>query len=81
MEDLKPCPFCGEKEDIAIRKRTHKGEPKSINGSIYYFIECLPCDAKTGHNFNNDANLFGLKDGKEMAILSWNTRRLPKEVG
>jgi Lar family restriction alleviation protein len=68
MEDkmLKPCPFCGEKEDIVIREKQWKSH-------TYYFVECLPCDAKTKEGYDYDYHIYG-KSGKEMAVDYWNTR-------
>ena len=71
---LKPCPFCGEKDDIAIRERVYDGTCKSIIGYRYWYVECLPCDCRTGHCYNEDAGLDGYSSGKELAILTWNGR-------
>ena len=74
MEELKPCPFCGEKEDIRVRERRAHGSPIEVNGMKYWRIECLPCDVRTGDCFDGDANLFYYKNGREMAIAAWNRR-------
>lgn len=74
LAKLKPCPFCGEAEDIVLRKKTYKGEPSELEGEIYYYVECFPCDAMTGFKFDSDAEMFGFKTGKEMAIYAWNRR-------
>jgi len=71
---LKPCPFCGEKYDIALRFRTYNGGAKEIIGHTYAYVECLPCDVKTGHCFECDADWYGYKSAKHMAIDRWNTR-------
>jgi Lar family restriction alleviation protein len=73
-DNLKPCPFCGEKEDIVILAKRIHGHPVEINGHKYWRVECLPCDAKTGNCFDADADIFGFKDGREMAIARWNRR-------
>jgi len=74
MTLLKSCPFCGEKEDIRVIERRHHGSPIEINGQKYWRVECLPCDAQTGNWFDGDAELFGYKDGREMAVDAWNRR-------
>jgi Lar family restriction alleviation protein len=71
---LKPCPFCGEDKDISIKDRMHHGSPIEINGHKFWRVECLPCDVRTGDCFDGDAELFGYKNGREMAIEAWNRR-------
>ena len=72
LNDLLCCPFCGELEDLAVRSRC--SEVPTIEGSIYYYVECLPCDARSGNNYDDDAEFEGYKDGRSMAIEKWNTR-------
>jgi len=74
MEKLKPCPFCGEKEDISLKVKRYHGGAVEVNGNKFWYVECLPCDARTVDCFDLDAPLFGFKDGKEMAISQWNRR-------
>ncbi len=74
MEKLKPCPFCGEKEDISLKVKRYHGGAVEVNGNKFWYVECLPCDVRTGECFDLDAPLFGFKDGKEMAISQWNRR-------
>ena len=74
MEKLKPCPFCGEKDDITIAVKRVMGHPVAINGMKYYRVECLPCDAKTGDCFDGDADIYGLHSGRDVAIYKWNNR-------
>jgi len=69
---LKPCPFCGEKEDIALRTRTD--DSSILWGHVYSFVECLPCDAKTGRMYEVDSKRDGFKNSKEQAIFHWNMR-------
>ena len=69
MIKLKPCPFCGEKEDISLKYKMYHGAPLTVNGSKFWFVECLPCDARTGDCFDLDAPILGYKDGKEMREL------------
>ena len=71
---LKKCPFCGETEDISLRLRTYEGLAEGLVGKTYWFVECLPCDAQTGFNWDSDAACHGFKSGKEMAIFNWNLR-------
>lgn len=66
------CPFCGERNDLSIREKA--STTPTIEGSIYYHIECSPCDAKSGNCFDRDARLLGYDSGKQMAISKWNTR-------
>ena len=64
---LLPCPFCGEKKDIIFRKRV-------FTGKRYWFVECLPCDARTGDFFDCGLKHYNVKSGKEMAANAWNRR-------
>lgn len=75
MPKLKPCPFCGaEGEEISLKVKYHHGSPIEIEGAKFWFVECLPCDIRTGHFFDGDAKEYGWNNGKEMAINHWNTR-------
>lgn len=78
---LPPCPFCGETEDIAIKRNKYNGDVVEINGLFYWYVECLPCDARTGYCFDGDATLEGFSSGREMAIYKWSMRHEPKEIG
>ena len=71
---LLPCPFCGEKEDIVIHPKRYHGGEILVKNHKFWFVECLPCDARTGDCFDLDAEYFGYKDGREMAIDQWNRR-------
>ena len=71
---LLPCPFCGEKEDIVVHPKRYHGGSVNIDGHKFWYVECLPCDVKTGSCFDLDAPLFGFKNGKEMAVAKWNRR-------
>lgn len=70
---LKPCPFCGEKEDIVIRTRVEK-EPLSLRGYKYSYVECLPCDARTGRMYDADCKMEGFENSEEQATFYWNMR-------
>ena len=72
---LKPCPFCGEDEDISIRFDTYNGPCKDIEGHVYCYIECLPCDVRTGRCFEADAKHNGADSAKHMAMNAWNRRK------
>jgi len=71
---LLPCPFCGEKEDITIMIEEYTGGCEEIKGHVFAYVECLPCDAKSGHCFEADAKYSGLDSAKHMAITAWNRR-------
>lgn len=72
---FKPCPFCGEKDDISLKEKMYHGGVIEIEGNKFWFVECLPCDIRTGYCFDKDAQMMGFKDGKEYAITRWNTRK------
>lgn len=71
-KELKHCPFCGENEDVVVRNRTDQNYPNI--GKKYSFVECLPCDARTGRFYDEDAILEGFADGEQAAIFHWNMR-------
>ena len=41
MAELKPCPFCGNK-DVELRFRTMNLN-SDLNGMDYYYVECHNC--------------------------------------
>lgn len=72
---LKPCPFCGAaEEEISVKAKRYHGGAIDIQGNKFWFVECLPCDVRTGDCFDGDAEHYGFKTGKEVAINHWNTR-------
>ncbi len=71
---LNPCPFCGEVEDVGIRKQRVHGVPLSINGLKYWYVNCYECDARTGKCFDEDSEYLGFENGREHAIFLWNMR-------
>jgi len=73
MEELKPCPFCGSIE-IQTHCKKRIGKPVEINGMKYWHTECLDCGCRTRDCFDDDAELYKFKDGKQWAIHEWNTR-------
>ena len=73
MTKLKPCPFCGETDYIVVRKQVW-------NGYIYYFVECMPCDARSADCYDVDAELNGFTDGREESIARWNARRKNERI-
>ena len=76
---LKPCPFCGAlSEEIGLKSEIYHGNVESLHGEMFWYVECMPCDAMTGHCFDGDASYYGFKSGKDVAIAHWN-RRTPKE--
>ena len=74
MDKLKPCPFCGSKE-IQTHCKKRIGKPVEINGMRYWHVECLDCGSRTRNWFDDDAELYVCKDGKEAAIKAWNIRK------
>jgi hypothetical protein len=74
MVRLNRCPFCGEEEDITIRFKTYDGSCDEIAGYTYCYVECLPCDARSGNCWESDAVQFGFNSAKHMAFFSWNKR-------
>ena len=75
--ELLPCPFCGEKEDIVVRVEKYHGAPLEVAGKKFWRVECLPCACQTGRHFDGDAELEGWKcdnPGKQAAIAAWNKR-------
>lgn len=78
---LKPCPFCGAKgKDISLKCKSYHGGALEVDGAKFWFVECLPCDARSGDFFDGDAPMHGYKNGKEMAISFWNRRNEMKTV-
>ena len=58
MAELKPCPFCGEKENIKV------GEvPIGNYANLFYKVTCRTCGASSG-----------LDRDKETIIKAWNRR-------
>jgi len=71
--ELKPCPFCGCK-DISIRSHAYSGACQELVGKIYYYCECMDCDARTGDNFDEDDAFEMISSGMERAFFMWNIR-------
>lgn len=68
--ELLPCPFCGEKEDISIKKKKYGGKPIiTPKGGNVWFVECLPCGSKTDYYYDDDLDSTIYKSAKELAIL------------
>ncbi len=76
LPELKPCPFCGEAEDLSVRDQRYHGGAVEVAGKKFWRVECLPCDCRTGNNFDSDAESYGFPSGKEMAIAKWNRREV-----
>ena len=85
MEDnkhpyLEPCPFCGEDEALTSREVYEAGEPLvDEHGYMICYVECLPCDVRTGNFYESDYVEQGYKkeDARLMSIRHWNTRTKP----
>ena len=65
MSELKPCPFCGDTDDIVVeRKDCYECELD------YYVVKCDGCGLQLG---------FGLEfESEEEAIAAWNRRAQPE---
>jgi Lar family restriction alleviation protein len=48
--ELKPCPFCGGKANVAL---AFKGEDK--NGVPFWYAYCLKCDVSIGRRIKSNA--------------------------
>ena len=73
---LKHCPFCGEEEDIVMRKEIYDGPCEALIGNVFYYVECMPCDAKGTNAWVSDAEFEGWSSAQEMAAAMWNCRAL-----
>jgi Lar family restriction alleviation protein len=65
MEYLKPCPFCGDKEDLEIY----------VQGSYFggwWSVICLKCQAE-GPSFEGTSN--SDSEARIEAINAWNNRK------
>lgn len=85
---LKPCPFCGEKEDITVRIKECEEHPGPfaltndtlidawhvIVSSVYAYVECLPCDAQTGRCYEGDSLVLYNESCVHTATAKWNRR-------
>lgn len=71
MDELLPCPFCGS-DDISIKAKRYHGGAIEIRGHKFWYVECLPCDARTGDFFDGDWG--GDLLGRQTAIEAWNRR-------
>lgn len=69
---LDVCPFCGE-DDASLKMVRENGEPLLVNGGHVWFVECLPCDARTGLFYDCEESI-NKRTGKELAIIYWNRR-------
>ena len=76
---LKHCPFCGEEEDIVMRKEIYNGPCETIIGQVFYYVECMPCDAKGVSAWEGDAEFFKFNSTQEMAAWNWN-HRSPRNI-
>lgn len=77
MEELKRCPFCGEKAEFFIEDRI----PVWITGSIKVGIRCSKCYASIPGNYfetdvfvDDNGDVQSISDGEEKAIEAWNKR-------
>lgn len=63
-EDLKACPFCGERAAATRAIKKSATANRGRNGNHVYRIMCTSCRAETG-----------LYETEAEAIRKWNTRR------
>ena len=86
MSLLKPCPFCGNTDPIRIVKRIYDGKCEELYGKIYWFVECMDCDGRTGNQWDEDCEVMGFtkedgyESGKDVAIFMWNLRKEPDDL-
>ena len=59
MEELEPCPFCGNKHDITTSVNVKDGKPLP-----YYFLECEETECLVGPFWT-----------EEELIKAWNNRK------
>jgi len=71
---MKECPFCGS-DEIQTRCEKRIGKPVEVNGMKFWYTECLDCGCRTRNCFDDDAEFFGYKEGKELSIAMWDTRK------
>lgn len=61
MDELKPCPFCGDEAYI------------SFDGNNWY-VYCFNCGASISHPQIYDYSSEAMKKGRNKAIEKWNKR-------
>lgn len=73
MEDLKACPFCGQKPKIIYEVKFD-----DFHDYLRTIIICTPCDIKrsvsTAVDFDEDDVIKKWTEGRNMAISKWNER-------
>lgn len=74
--ELKPCPFCGEKELLEVETIDHGEEKRPLGFRWTAKVSCLNCSACCGtHGFQRNEEA-----GKRMAIRAWNRRADDGEI-
>ena len=63
MDELKPCPFCGNTDIVLVGKKRKQGENANEPFDPYYFAFCSRCGG----------SVWGNRD-KDVVIDAWNTR-------
>lgn len=78
MEQLKPCPFCGNDAEV---KQTGYGTESLNSVKLSFRIECAKCGATapgaSGYisiNLSHSGGLNTWHDDRESAIEAWNRR-------
>lgn len=70
MDNLKPCPFCGEKKLLEIETINHGKENRPFGFTWTANVSCLNCSGSCWtHRFHKNK-----EDAKMMAIAAWNRR-------
>ena len=75
-DKLKPCPFCGETEDIYLREKKYYGPADELVGKQYLFVQCYMCGIRTEACWEESAVIEGYKDARHEAIDAWNRRQV-----
>lgn len=71
-EELKACPFCGEKDLLEVETIDFGKEKRPFGYTWTARVDCLNCSGSCGtHGFEKTE-----EDARRVAIKSWNRRRI-----
>ena len=71
-EELKACPFCGEKDLLEVETIDFGKEKRPFGYTWTARVDCLSCSGSCGtHGFEKTE-----EDARRVAIKSWNRRRI-----